>query len=168
MSDKRDFTEKYNTQLTPEEEPKYAEWLINEFGYDPKNLEKAVYDYDMRGAFKANLQMDSNKHLADTYKKPNHPTFSTQSQYSGADGYIGGNWEKIDEKRWKYTPSDAVLNLHGIENMKKYWDRVEKAGGHELNLPPMYDSKTISKFIDEGKEVPAWVLREIDPKLVDE
>lgn len=39
-------------------------------------------DYDLRGAYLANLQRDANDHMNDRFKKPNHPTFSDQSQYA--------------------------------------------------------------------------------------
>jgi hypothetical protein len=42
-------------------------------------------DYDLRGAYLANMQRAENGHMGDQFKKPNHPTFSDQSQYAVGD-----------------------------------------------------------------------------------
>jgi hypothetical protein len=48
----------------------------------------------LRGAFKAGLRPSANGHWPDTYKKPNHPTFSVESQYAtGADRAKAGHWD---------------------------------------------------------------------------
>lgn len=50
-------------------------------------------DYDLRGAFKAGLQPSpENGHWPDTYKKPNHPTFSDQSIYAKDRPDLAGSW----------------------------------------------------------------------------
>lgn len=40
-------------------------------------------DYDFRGAYQAAIldKYNSNSHFPDTFKKPNHPTFSNESIY---------------------------------------------------------------------------------------
>jgi hypothetical protein len=86
--EEEDLTDKYNTPLTPEEEQRYQEWAKQ------NHRESDTFDYDMRGAWKEGIQADpSTGHFPDTYKKPNHPTFSDQSQYHGADGRYGGHWD---------------------------------------------------------------------------
>lgn len=48
-------------------------------------------DHDLPRAFKSGLSPGANGHWADTFKKPNHPTFSDQSQYAvGSDA--GPSW----------------------------------------------------------------------------
>lgn len=67
----------FNTPLTAEEEWAFQVWKQR---YAPND---SGADYDLRGAFKAGLQPDPQTgHWADTFKKPNHPTFSDQSQYA--------------------------------------------------------------------------------------
>ena len=51
-------------------------------------------DYDLRGAYLANMRRDpENGHMGDRFKKPNHPTFSDQSQYAVGDQRSrAGHW----------------------------------------------------------------------------
>jgi hypothetical protein len=51
-------------------------------------------DYDLLAAFRAGVTPDANGHWPDTFKKPNHPTFSTESIYAtGEDAAKAGHWE---------------------------------------------------------------------------
>lgn len=76
----------YDTILSNDEETKFKEWKQK---YAPKDTGE---DYDLRGAFKAGLTPDPKTgHWPDTFKKPNHPTFSNESIY--AKGLKAGHWE---------------------------------------------------------------------------
>ena len=86
-------------------------------------------DYDLRGMWKGNTGFDKGTgHGADTYKKPNHPTFSDQSKYHGAEDevsggkYIGGRWRSDPKSGMHtYTPSDEMLNnTHDRDQMIRY------------------------------------------------
>lgn len=67
----------YETKLTPEEERAFQVWKARYAPHDSGD------DYDLRGAFKAGLRPDPKTgHWPDTFKKPNHPTFSDQSIYA--------------------------------------------------------------------------------------
>ncbi|MGX9389621.1 cell wall hydrolase [Nitrobacteraceae bacterium UC4449_H16] len=78
----------YDTQLSAEDEKKFQAWKETNAPND------SGADYDLRGAFKAGVTPAANGHWPDTYKKPNHPTFSDQSQYAtGADKAKAGRWE---------------------------------------------------------------------------
>lgn len=73
----RDFDENFNTVLTPDEEKAFQKWKEKNAPHDSGE------DYDLRGAYKASLQPDKKSgHWADTFKKPNHPTFSNESRYA--------------------------------------------------------------------------------------
>ena len=79
--------DQYTTPLTPVAEKAFQTWRNK---YAPQD---SGADYDLRGAFKAGLTPDqSTGHWPDTYKKPNHPTFSTESIYGiyGKPGTWGG------------------------------------------------------------------------------
>jgi hypothetical protein len=68
----------------------------------------------------------SGQHLPDTYKQPNHITFSTDSKYS-KPGQEGGTWKQIGQgATWYFTPSDFNLSQHSIQEYTKYFDTVEK------------------------------------------
>lgn len=82
-------SKKYDTKLTPDEEADFQLWKK---AYAPND---SGADYDLRGAYKAGVTPDPNDgHFPDTWKKPNHPTFSNESQYAkGADAAKAGHWE---------------------------------------------------------------------------
>ena len=104
-----DMTNQYNTLLSPEEERAYQQ------EYSPEDS----YDYDMRGAFTRGIAPGENGHYPDTFKKPNHPTFSDQSQYHGKDGYYGGSWQKMGDG-WQFVPGPANLAIHGMNGLQRY------------------------------------------------
>lgn len=81
-------TPKYETELTHAEEIAFQEWK-------KKNVrpEDTGQDYDFRGAFRAGVKADEAGHWPDTYKKPNHPTFSTDSIYARDRPDLAGRWE---------------------------------------------------------------------------
>lgn len=87
-----DFTNKFNTQLSPQEELMFLKWA------EAQNKLRDLYDYDLRGAYKelqsGDMKVAANGHLGDKYKKPNHPTFSDQSIYHSLQN-VGGHWAKF-------------------------------------------------------------------------
>jgi hypothetical protein len=61
-------------------------------------------DYDLRGAYYSGAQPDMERgHFPDTFKLPNHPTFSTGSKYSTPE-HMGGEWGQL-QGRDTYEPS---------------------------------------------------------------
>lgn len=126
--DPHDFSDRYNTKLSAKDELAYQEWAKAE------GRERDVYDYDLRGAWKelqsGSMTEDERGHLGDKYKKPNHPTFSTQSKYSTADT-PGGVWSEKNGVT-VYTPSKFVLDNIGADNLRMYFKRVEP--NVELNI----------------------------------
>lgn len=64
------------TKLTPQQEAGYLDWKAKNRPND------SGMDYDLRGAYLAQLNPDNRGHLDDEFKFPNHPTFSTGSKYS--------------------------------------------------------------------------------------
>jgi hypothetical protein len=82
------FQPDFNTQLSPEEEEKFLQWKAINAPHDSGE------DYDLRGAYRAGLTKDiKSGHWPDTYKKPNHPTFSNQSIYSKYAPEKAGSWK---------------------------------------------------------------------------
>lgn len=77
----------FDTPLSPSEEAAFQAWKAK---WAP---EDSGYDYDLKGAFKAGVTPDPvTGHWPDTYKKPNHPTFSKQSIY--AKYGTPGDWDQ--------------------------------------------------------------------------
>lgn len=133
-----DMSGQYNTQLSPDEESAYQAWAKGQ------GREKDVFNYDLRGAWKelqsGTMSEDERGHLGDKYKKPNHPTFSTESIYNGKDGYQGGVWSRngnVDV----YTPQHK-LTPEQAKRLRLYFAKYEE--GVALNLKDkIYDNPTI-------------------------
>lgn len=93
-----DMSGEFNTKMTPEKEGDYQLWLADQSKARGRDMSKDHYDYDMRGYFNAGKGLNETEgHFPDTFKKPNHPTFSNESQYHGAPKpgggrYLGGSW----------------------------------------------------------------------------
>ena len=78
---------KYETPLNPDEEVQFQDWKKKNAPLD------SGADYDLRGAFKGGATPAENGHWPDTWKKPNHPTFSDQSMYAKDRPDLAGSWD---------------------------------------------------------------------------
>jgi hypothetical protein len=98
---------KYETKLSPADEKKFQAWKAQ---YAPND---SGQDYDLRGAFKAGAKPDPDTgHMPDTWKKPNHPTFSDQSQYAKDRPDLAGHWDgETYVPPAGQTPQQAVIPL---------------------------------------------------------
>lgn len=133
------YTNQYNTKLTPEEEAAYQAWGRWQASQRPDHRNPALdtYDYDMRGFWKSGGQFAQNGHAGDQFKKPNHPTFSTFSQYATPE-MPGGTWGKAPNGAWTFTPSAQNLKFHDAGDLQEYFATEEK--GNQLILPPAAQS----------------------------
>ena len=85
----RSIWDLYNTPLSIQDE---IQFQLNKYNSPFRN--DSGIDYDYRGFFKkyGNLNPQAtNGHLTDEYKKPNHPTFSIESNYYTGQPYAV-NW----------------------------------------------------------------------------
>lgn len=100
----------FDTQLDEKSEPQFQAWLADESKRRKRDVSLDLQDYDLRGYWLGGGWKDTTGegHLPDTYKKPNHPTFSVESKYHDGKEYQGGTWE-----------GDSVF-VPGLTN-KKYW-----------------------------------------------
>lgn len=130
MTDPTDLTNQYNTPLTAAETKNYQTWLqtLPEF-------QRSTRDYDLQGAFKAGLGRSGNGHFPDTFKKPNHPTFSDQSIYAGKEGNVGGEWKELPNKQWSFTPGVSQVRqpYWDAEELKQYFAKVEPKNVLKVN-----------------------------------
>jgi hypothetical protein len=122
------FAAQFNTGLSPQEEANFQQWRARL----PRNLQN-IDDYDLRGAWRANAQEAGNGHLPDTWKKPNHPTFSAESQYSGKQ-QTGGNWVETPDGKWIFFASPDNLKYRSGAQLQNYFRDVEP--GSRL-VPPV-------------------------------
>ena len=86
----------FNTPIPAAKKIEYSNWKTANAPND------SGHDYDLQGAFLAGVTRDPKTgHMPDTFKKPNHPTFSNQSQYAtGKWAKYAGSW-----KGEQYTPA---------------------------------------------------------------
>lgn len=123
------YVSNYNTGLTQQEYNEFYKWANDRY----KGQENILYEmgaYDLQGAWKdikdGKIQFDPQTgHLPDTYKKPNHITFSEHSKYHDGKTFIGGKWIEDKNKRWSYEPSPQVLELYGKDYLKDYFNKYE-------------------------------------------
>lgn len=117
----KDFDQNFNTLLGPDQEQAFQKWKSK---YAPND---SGGDYDLRGAFKEGMTPDpQNGHWSDKYKKPNHPTFSNESQY--APYGTPGHWEGE-----KFIPADTPIDKRSALNGGSSQDI-----GGVLGLPKPY------------------------------
>lgn len=138
----------YNTALTPEQETGFQTWKSQNAPDD------SGYDYDLRGAYLADMQRSpDNGHMGDRFKKPNHPTFSDQSQYAVGDQRDrAGSWVGPEGPDQTFVPPVATKAKGGrintvpesnetlVEQQKQLLDGSRNAqlfpkGKGELKLP---------------------------------
>lgn len=124
--DPADQTANYNTPLSPQEEARFQAWV------KASGRERDLYDYDLRGAWKKNTKAATNGHLPDTWKKPNHPTFSRESIYSGPYA-TGGEWAPLPNNQWQFNATDDNLRYRSPQELQQYFKQVEP--GNLLNIP---------------------------------
>ena len=105
------FRDKYNTQLNSKEQKQFDSWVAKESKRRGRDILMDRGAYDVTGFWKSGdyKRMDSDNHGSDNWKKPNHPTFSNQSKYHGADGWYGGYWTD----KAGYQPSKQTLEAYG-------------------------------------------------------
>lgn len=123
-----DFAQRYNTPIPEDKQKDFVQWLTNlamKRGSDPR---QDYNDYDIQGAFLDSMSQDGRGHMGDKFKKPSHPTFSDQSQYSGVDGYNGGHWAGN-----AFYPSTTNMQMSSPGFLQNYFSRVEP--GYGLMVP---------------------------------
>jgi len=109
-------------------------------------------DYDYEAWQKAGSPQDeATGHLPDTYKLPNHPTFSDESIHHGRDGNQGGHWSQQEDGSWDFAPGATNLQNHSREELQDYFNRVEP--GNRIHFPSREESDgTIGRAL-RGYEV---------------
>lgn len=126
MASPPDMSSSYNTALTPDEEAQFQQWA------GPKI--KDTYDYDLRGAWKSGASASENGHLPDTFKKPNHPTFSVESQYSSGET-PGGQWIEGEDGNLSFRPSPYNLQNYGKDALSEYFRTNEPGVSLDISQP---------------------------------
>ena len=147
-----DFTNQFNTKLSPMQEKLFQKWALENSRIGD------LRDYDMRGAWldmqKGDVQQAGNGHFPDTYKKPNHPTFSTDSKYSTGNT-IGGTWSNEDGQD-VFVPSSQNLKYRNRAQLADYFNKQEPNAklhmqGESANTFTDLAGKAVSGLIEVPK-----------------
>ncbi len=107
----------HETKLSPHDEAAYQSWKSQHAPNDSGE------DYDIRGLFKSGQGTDARGHATDQFKKPNHPTFSVESQYSTPQN-PGGQWLNRDGKSF-FVPTQANLTGRSFKELQDYFTKYE-------------------------------------------
>ena len=118
------YAGQYNTPIPADKKQDYLKWIFQNSLKSGHDVTRDMGDYDVQGAAMSDMQTAANGHGTDQFKKPNHPTFSTGSQYNGVDGYQGGTWGSNG-----YTPSATNLRMNSLPYLSRYFDEVEPGIG---------------------------------------
>lgn len=103
----------YNTILPADEESDFLKWKQQNAPDD------SGADYDFKGAFNAGLTKSKNGHWPDTYKKPNHETFSDESIYAQYAPEKAGHWNGENYIPAGKTPDFSTLSeLNGLNSFQ--------------------------------------------------
>lgn len=119
--------DQYDTPLTPDQKKAFKAWGASQAKVTGRDPSTDTIDYDMQGWFKKNGPKDLTKgaHFTDEFKKPNHPTFSTESKYNGVGGNEGGVWGQETTGKYTFTPGKTNQIYHTPLELKQYFKRVE-------------------------------------------
>ena len=119
----------YRTPLDPISQHFYDAWLQSQTaarGFDPSGP-----DYDMPGYYMSGGWLDApgSGHFPDSFKAPNHPTFSDESMYhmtpNGAGGLnLGGAW---NDDTFQAGPTNR--ENWAVDELLKYFLREEPGVG---------------------------------------
>ena len=122
----------YNTPLSAENETRFNNWVAEQSKQRGRDLSGDLINYDLRGYWLNEGSKDTGSgHMPDTYKKPNHDTFSNESKYNGASDpmggkFQGGKWLGDDKRGWSYQPSDKMLtSTHTKDQLERYFAKNE-------------------------------------------
>jgi hypothetical protein len=94
----------------------------------------------------------------ETYKKPNHPTFSTKSKYHGQKDHtgkihLGGEWKELGDKNWSFTPHPNQINTPQEESrLISYFREVQPSNVlvHPTSNQVLHHPNFISNEKDES------------------
>lgn len=113
------------TAIPANRQNEYQAWLQQQSQQVGRDISGDTKDYDLQGAFLAGEGAGPNGHFTDRFKKPNHPTFSTDSKYSGQNGEVGGKWVQDKQGKWTFYASPANLKYHSAAELQQYFRQSE-------------------------------------------
>jgi hypothetical protein len=148
------YKDAYDTPLSKDEQVLYNMWYpkaVRDKIVNP--MDHGVYDIPGFWQSKDWARKDSRGHGSDTYKKPNHITFSNESKWSSQKGgspFEGGSW---DETGGFKPGKDNFYSNWEIENEfnheREYWEKKGKK-----NVVPEHLMYGIPESLTQMEEMP--------------
>lgn len=164
------YNSQYNTAIPADKQAAFDAWFKQQAARKAAERKLPSYDfgqerndYDINGFFLSGQHPAENGHGPDTFKKPNHPTFSNESQYSGRNGELGGKWETVNGQS-RFTPSATNLKYHSQEELKEYFRTREP--GVWLMLPQQSAVGKSRAASATPPETRSWADTPIGPEMV--
>jgi len=153
-----DEEQEFTTDLSPIEEGQFMAWYrkMSETLQLSPNPDDRLHYYDYRGYWKENpLEiLERGDHFGDKFKRPGHPTFSDQSQYSaqkGGSNIYGGVWDGKNFVHSKDTDQHADRTDEYLEGSGE--EAIYEGGDlEEIEVTPQYDSSG-SVSSEKAKEI---------------
>jgi hypothetical protein len=136
------YRDQYNTPLRPGQQRRFDKWATKESERQGRDILMDKGAYDVQGFWKSGdyKHMDKDNHGSDTWKKPNHPTFSTGSKYV-SETNPGGLWLEDGS----YYPSYQTSQLYSPEYYQWLF-------GREPNRPEHYAGSLLPQVTIMGKK----------------
>lgn len=121
----------------------YSDWLKYRSRLAGRDISKDTQDYDLKSYYDS-LKYNPGEagkydpktteaHLPDTYKLPNHPTFSQDSMYHIPGIQEGGKWSEGKDKKWNFKPSDLNLQNMSAEHLQDYFNKADPEANLDLS-----------------------------------
>ena len=149
----------YNTQLTPQQEQQFEQWVgQNKVPFDPST---GVSDYDMRGfwlamndpnnpnhatAASAIDPNDKQIHYPDFWKTPLHQTFSNESQWATSNAPQWNDKDQLVDQNGNVVYDDRVANGQGPTG----YGRALMAAQSALNPPTQNGPMSFSSMLENA------------------
>jgi hypothetical protein len=144
---------RWNTALTVDQESKFQEWKAANAPLD------SGADYDYRGAFLAGVTADPNTgHWPDTFKKPNHPTFSNESKYAYLMPHYAGFWTGTNHDVY-VSPDrnkDHYVSMSLAEVGSAFSTSAGNRIGRKMGENSVFDGQVLPVYV--ANDGTAWVL----------
>lgn len=118
------------TKLNDKQNKSYQTWRSNL----PKNLQYEG-NYDLKGLYLSNpnAKPSANLHFPDTYKLPNHPTFSNESKYFNEQNKSNaGHWDETDSS-FNYIPYNTNVKDTIVERKMDNGGQVNNIANSDIN-----------------------------------
>jgi hypothetical protein len=144
---------RWNTALTVDQESKFQAWKLINAPTD------SGQDYDYRGAFLAGVTADPDSgHWPDTFKKPNHPTFSNESKYAYLMPHYAGFWTGTNHD--VYVSPDRNKDHYASMSLTEVGSAFSTSAGNrigrKMGTNKVFDGQVLPVYV--ANDGTAWVL----------